>query len=214
MLFEGVSLAGLVLLRDSWQCDGTGVLLWAVQQLQASCVFVALAHNPAHYSAVFRKAAGRVSFIQVDSPWASTVGEEMLTPVVTWNEDAERVELHTEAIIEAATAAGGKVAIVDDISPLYYSLDGSAVECIKFVNRLRSVFDTVIVRVPQSISGALAVLDFGCTSIIEVSPLSTGYSREVTGQISIRTRNNLVLRETTNSFFRLSDLGLVPAQLY
>lgn len=214
MLFEGVQLTGLVLVRDSWRCDGTGILLWAVQQLQSPAVFLSLAHNPAHYISIFRKAAGRLSFIQGDSAWASQVAEEMMNPVATWSEDAERCELSPEALIAAAQGISGNVAIVDDLTPLFYALDSDAGACLRFVNQLRCHFPCVVLRVPTDLPPSLSVLELGCSAVIEATPLSTGFSRSVHGQVRVRTRANLVLRETANTFYRTGDSGLAPAALF
>lgn len=213
MLFDGVQLQGLVLIRDSLKCDGTGALLWTVQQLTETGVFIAAANSPAHYGAIFKKAAGKLRFIQADSEWAEEAGSEMLEAPVTWNEDADRVVLKPEALLEALQGESeSSTVFMDDLSSLYFSLNGDLAACIRFINALRRKFRAVVLRASSDLPFSL--FEPGSSTIIELTALQSGYSRAIQGQIRIRTRQNWTLRTLAVSFFRETEAGLVPAQLY
>lgn len=212
MLFDGVQLQGLVLIRDSLKCDGTGAMLWAVQQLTETAVFLAMGNSPAHYGAIFKKAAGRLRVVQADSLWAEDVGSELLEAPVTWNEDADRVILKPDAILEALHDESAKIVFLDDLSPLYFSLNGDLAACLRFLNALRLQFSAVVLRASADLPFSL--LEHGSSAIIEMTPLNSGFSRAIQGQVRVRIRQNWTLRTLTTSFFRESEIGLVPAQLY
>jgi len=212
MLFDGVQLQGLVLIRDSLKCDGTGALLWAVQQLTETAVFIATANSPAHYGAIFKKAAGRLKVVQADSEWAEDVGSDLQEAPVTWNEDADRVILKPEAILAALEGETAKIVFLDDLSPLYFSLNGNLAAVLRFLNTLRLQFPAVVLRASADLPFSL--LEHGSSAIIEMTPLNSGFSRTIQGQIRVRIRQNWTLRTLIVSFFREIEAGLVPAQLY
>ena len=212
MLLAGLPLSGLVLIRDSWRCDGTSVLLSLLQSLPSPATFIATAHNPAHYEAIFKKAASKLRFIQADSPWAEEVGSDLLEPPLTWSEDAERVTLHPQHLLSALESDTHKTLILDDLSGLFYSLNGNLAACVRFINALRGKFETVIVKAPSELP--VEFLENGCSVVIEIAPLESGYSRAITGQIRVRKRENWTLLVQCTEFVRVTESGLQSARLY
>eukprot|EP00887_Chlorella_sp_A99_P003394 scaffold7.g3394.t1 len=206
-------LHGLLLLRDCLEADGAFMLLHAMKlaamgQPAADLVLVAARHGAAHYVAAGRKAGlalpalqsqGRLAVVDVLASLAVAPLEPRApgVPLVSLRALAESI---TDAAAGLQVDSGAErplCLLVDDLSALACA-SGDSGRWLPFLHSLRSLGARL--QRPAFCLVALAHRDVdadrpwldrleqAAATVVDIEPLESGRSAEVTGRVAVRRR--------------------------
>lgn len=205
-----LAVSGCNVIADSIDVDGTPVITMLVQSLAQPVVFVGLQNYFAHYSAVFRKAKVNLkAYVQVESDWAAPVLPLTETAPITYRDAPHSVSYADLPKKLKAIVTEGDAIVVDSLAPVFFMADENPwLSCLAFVNSLREIAGVVIVSVPKDLGREFLLLKQVADLFVELLPITSGYSQELSGQIVVSRRSQGVLREDWTSYYRLGDVGI------
>ena len=206
-MFFDIPSEGLISISHTTDCDPIPAVLKILKEVPDS-LFLGLMDNYANYSSLIRRAGIRTELYEVISEWVSNdlpLTEE--TPP-TWCEPQNTIEFD-QLISDISEISNGRPIVIDSILPIYFRLEQSSKGVLKFIHTLLQISPLVILTYNSELDTDLRFIQQISTLHLTMRPLSTGFSKQYTGQISVESRQDMIKTETGRQWYKLESANLM-----
>ncbi|OMJ66157.1 hypothetical protein SteCoe_37105 [Stentor coeruleus] len=196
---------GLYIISDTFQTDGTGLLLSLLKSFKKKIAFISDPGHYSHFNTLFKKNSLHVIYYEL-----CTNNDDLDLPLTedppsTWLDPSRRIK--PNQVFTDLSKSPQPVIVLEEILSLYLSL--GIHEFISLVNSLRAICEILIIKCDSQLLQRIWMIESTCDGILEVLPLQSGFSSDFAGKVHIWKKENYVRMEVAVLWYKISNDNFV-----